>query len=91
MGDFGGGLFSENYSVESSLYDICLAFSLTESQTFIVNGWLHESRTIVYNVVTSWHHLLVVLCSKTVYQIKLKCQLYKVLDHRDMLQGVIFI
>ena len=46
------------------IYDICLAFSLAECQTFIVNGWFGESGTIVYNVVTRWHHLLVVLGSK---------------------------
>ena len=56
------GIFSEIYLFESSLYDICLAFSLTECQTFIVNGWFGESGTIIYNIITRWHHLLVVVC-----------------------------
>ena len=70
------GIFSEIYLFESSLYDICLAFSLTECQTFIVNGWFGESGTIIYNIITRWHHLLVVVCSKQIDQIYLKCQLY---------------
>ena len=65
MYDFMGS-FSEIYSFEWSLYDMCLAclvFSLTECHTFIVTGWLGESETIVNNIDTRWHHMLVVLCS----------------------------
>jgi hypothetical protein len=42
----------------------CMAFSLTECQIFIATGQLGESKTIVYNIDTRWHHLLIVLCSE---------------------------